>query len=157
MAGTHVVRREVHVVREVPAPAVQPVLWNRTGARSAYQLLRVGFGLLPILAGADKFFHFMSDWTMYLSTTIESRLPIPAEAFMAYVGIVEIVAGILVLLAPRVGAWVVAAWLGAITVNLLLPPGFYDIALRDFGLMLGAIALGLLSRRERVAVVRDPA
>lgn len=151
MAGTHVVH-EVKVVKQVPAVVATPAA--RTGALNAYGLLRVGYAILPILAGVDKFLHWMSDWTMYLSTTIEERLPIPAEAFMSYVGIVEIAAGVLVLIAPRVGAWVVAAWLGALTVNLLLPPGYYDIALRDFGLMLGAIALGLLARRRRVVVVR---
>jgi hypothetical protein len=156
MAGTHVVRREVQVVREVPV-AVQPVVRTRTGAPAAYGVLKLGYVLLPILAGADKFFHYMSDWTMYLSTSIESRLPVPAEAFMQYVGIVEIAAGVLVAIAPRVGAWVVAAWLGALTVNLLLPPGYYDLALRDFGLMLGAIALGLLARRRRVVVVKEAA
>jgi uncharacterized membrane protein YphA (DoxX/SURF4 family) len=155
MAGTHVVRREVHVVREVPA--VQPVVRTRTGAQAAFQLLRVGYFILPVLAGLDKFFHVMSDWTMYLATPIEKALPIPAEAFMAYVGIVEIAAGLMVLIAPRFGAWIVAAWLGGITLNLLLPPGYYDIALRDFGLMLGAIALGLMAKRRRVAVVRDAA
>lgn len=154
MAGTQVVqRREAEVVREVVRLETQPTLH---GARAAFQLLRAGFAILPIAAGADKFLNLLTSWEMYLATPIAERLPISQVQFMRISGVVEIAAGLLVAVAPRIGAWVVAAWLGAITVNLLIPPGFYDVALRDFGLMLGAIALGLLARKRRVAVVREP-
>jgi hypothetical protein len=147
MPGTQVVR-EVKVVRTIePAAAVVPL--QRRPSYQAFQLLRFGYALLPIIAGADKFFHWLTSWEMYLSSTVEKMLPIPAETFMRISGGIEIAAGVLVAVAPRIGAWVVATWLGAITVNLLLPPGYYDIALRDVGLMIGAIALGLLSRKYR--------
>jgi uncharacterized membrane protein YphA (DoxX/SURF4 family) len=147
MPHTHVVR-EVKVVRTVE-PAVGPVPLQRRPSYQAYQLLRFGYAILPIIAGVDKFFHWLTSWEMYLSSSIEKILPIPVETFMRISGAVEIAAGVLVAIAPRIGAWVVAAWLAGITLNLLLPPGYYDIALRDFGLMIGAISLGLLSRKYR--------
>ena len=145
MPDTHV--QEVKVVR--PAPAAEPVPLQRRPTYQAYQLLHLGYAILPIVAGLDKFLHWMTSWEMYLSSSVEKILPIPAATFMRITGGIEIAAGILVAVAPRVGAWVVAAWLAAITVNLCLPPGYYDIALRDFGLMIGAIALGLMARRYR--------
>ena len=147
MPDTHVAR-EVKVVRTV-APAAGPVPLQRRPSYQAFQLLHIGYAILPIVAGADKFFHWLTSWEMYLSSSVEKILPIPAETFMRISGGIEIAAGVLVAIAPRIGAWVVAAWLAAITVNLLLPPGYYDIALRDFGLIFGAVALGLLSRKYR--------
>ncbi|HWX19706.1 MAG TPA: hypothetical protein VN578_07350 [Candidatus Binatia bacterium] len=119
-------------------------------AYQAYQVLRWSFALAPILAGLDKFFHLLKDWQMYLAPAIGNlvgQAGVRAGIFMQVVGAVEIVAGFLVLLKPRVGAYVVAGWLAGIIVNLLLLSGFYDIALRDFGLCLGAIALGRLSHK----------
>jgi hypothetical protein len=115
-------------------------------AYQAYQVLHVGFAVLPILAGLDKFFHLLVDWDMYLAPLVTRVLPVSAHTFMLAVGVIEIVAGLLVAARPRVGAYVVALWLWGIIVNLLLVPGFYDIALRDFGLSLGALALAWLSR-----------
>jgi hypothetical protein len=114
-------------------------------ARQAYHLLHWGFVAAPTIAGLDKFAHVLTNWDQYLAHGIERLLPMSGHAFMLLVGVVEIAAGLLVAMRPRIGAWVVAAWLAGIIVDLLLVPGFYDIALRDFGLMLGAIALARLS------------
>ena len=116
-------------------------------AYQAYRILHVAFIVAPIVAGADKFVEWLADWDMYLSAfaqDILANLNLTHE-FMLAVGVIEIVAGIGVALWPRVFGYVVAAWLGAIIVNLLLTASFYDIALRDFGLMLGALALARLS------------
>lgn len=144
MAGTHIAERLVLRTAE-PAPPIVSAPRPSTGA---YQLLRLGFAVAPILAGIDKFFHLLTNWDMYLAQPVERILGGTAHTFMLAVGAIEILAGLLVAIVPRVGAWIVALWLGGITVNLLLPPGFYDIALRDFALMLGAIALGLLARED---------
>jgi hypothetical protein len=114
-------------------------------ARQAYHILHWGFVAAPTIAGIDKFTHLLTNWDQYLARSVEKILPMSGHAFMLLVGVVEIIAGLIVALRPRIGAWIVAAWLCGIIVNLLLVPGFYDIALRDFGLMLGAIALGRLS------------
>lgn len=116
------------------------------GRRAAYQCLKAGYIALPILAGIDKFTRLLADWDMYLSAPFERMLPVRGDVFMYGVGVIEILAGLLVAFRPSVGAWVVAAWLGAITINLLMPPGYYDIALRDIGLIFGACALGYLAR-----------
>jgi hypothetical protein len=115
-------------------------------ARQAYHLLHFGFVVAPIVAGLDKFFHLLTNWTQYLAPTVAGILPIDPGAFMRVVGVVEIVAGLLVAIRPRLGAMVVAMWLWGIIVNLLLIPGYYDIALRDFGLSLGALALARLAK-----------
>jgi len=115
-------------------------------AYQAYLILYAGFVALPILAGLDKFFHLLVDWDMYLAPLVTRILPVTAHGFMLAVGVIEIVAGILVALRPRIGAYVVFLWLWGIIINLLLVPGFYDVALRDFGLSLGALALARLSQ-----------
>jgi hypothetical protein len=111
----------------------------------AYQILRWGFVAAPILAGADKFLHLLVNWNQYLSPLAARVLPFSGDTFMKVVGVVEIAAGLIVAIKPRIGAYVVSAWLVGIIVNLLTIPGFYDVALRDFGLALGALALGRLS------------
>jgi hypothetical protein len=115
-------------------------------ARQAYQILHLAFFLAPVVAGIDKFLHLLVDWDMYLAPWVANLSPISEHRLMLLVGVVEIAAGLIVAFRPRVGAWVVFAWLWAIIVNLLSHPGFYDIALRDFGLSLGALALARLSR-----------
>jgi uncharacterized membrane protein YphA (DoxX/SURF4 family) len=118
-------------------------------ARPAYQsyvILHVGFAALPVIAGLDKFFHLLVNWDQYLAPTVTQFLPVSGHTFMLAVGVIEVVAGLLVAIRPRIGAYVVALWLWGIIVNLFLVPGFYDIALRDFGLSLGALALARLSR-----------
>jgi len=119
-------------------------------AYQAFLLLRVAFTVAPILFGLDKFTNVMVDWETYLAPWINDIVPGSAATAMHLVGVVEIAAGILVALKPRYGAYVVAAWLGGIIVNLLTYSGYYDIALRDFGLMLGALTLA------RLASVYDP-
>jgi hypothetical protein len=114
-------------------------------AHQAYTLLRVGFVLLPILAGLDKFTHLMVDWNQYLAPAVAQALPVDVGTFMMIVGVIEIAAGILVATAPRIGGWVVAAWLWGIIVNLVMTGNYYDIAARDFGLSLGALALARLA------------
>ena len=114
-------------------------------ALQAFTLLRVGFTVAPILFGIDKFTNVMVDWSVYLAPWINDILPGSASDAMYAIGVVEIVAGLCVALRPRYGALLVAAWLGGIIINLLTYSGFYDIALRDFGLMLGALTLARLA------------
>jgi hypothetical protein len=114
-----------------------------------YQILHVAFSVAPIVAGADKFLHLLTNWDSYLAPAIARLLPVSAHTFMLAVGVVEIIAGILVAIKPRIGAYIVALWLLGIIINLLVLSGYYDIALRDFGLLLGALALG------RIAAIFD--
>jgi hypothetical protein len=114
--------------------------------RQAYQLLHVAFILAPTLAGLDKFFHLLVNWDQYLAPQLARVLPVSGHSFMLAVGVIEMAAGLLVAVKPRWGSYVVAAWLAGIIVNLVIHPHPYlDIALRDFGLMLGALALGRLA------------
>ena len=121
----------------------------RNPSYQAFLLLRTVFTVAPILFWLDKFFNVMTDWPKYLAPWIDGILPGSAATAMYIVGVVEIVAGILVAVAPRIGAYVVALWLAGIIVNLLTLPGFYDVALRDFGLLIGALALGRLADAQR--------
>ena len=118
-----------------------------TAAHQVFWLLRIGFTAAPILFGLDKFFNWSVDWPDYLAGWVNDVVPGSGQDFMYAVGAIEIAAGLLVAVAPRIGAFVVAAWLGGIVINLLTKdaPQFYDIALRDVGLMLGALALGRLA------------
>jgi uncharacterized membrane protein YphA (DoxX/SURF4 family) len=116
-------------------------------AYQAFWLLRIGFAALPILFGLDKFFDVLVDWEIYLAGWINDIVPGDATDAMHIVGVVEIVAGIAVALKPRYAAYVVAAWLGGIIINLLTYSGYYDIALRDFGLLVGAVTLGRLAAK----------
>jgi len=116
----------------------------------AFSLLRLAFTVAPIAFGLDKFFNVLVDWPTYLAPWINDIAPGSGQDFMYAVGAVEILAGIIVALKPRYGAYVVAGWLGGIVINLLTYSGFYDIALRDFGLMLAALTLA------RLASIYDP-
>jgi hypothetical protein len=119
---------------------------DRADARyQAYALLRLAFTVAPIAFGLDKFANVLVDWPIYLAPWIDDIVPGSAQDFMYFVGVTEIAAGVLVAIRPRIGAYVVAAWLGGIIVNLLTHSGYYDIALRDFGLMLGALTLARLA------------
>jgi hypothetical protein len=136
----------VGAARPVTAPASTASERLRTDpAFQAFTLLRIGFTVAPILFGIDKFANVMVDWTVYLASWINDIIPGSASQAMHLVGIVEIVAGLVVAIRPRYGAYLVAAWLGGIIINLLTYSGFYDIALRDFGLMLGALTLARLA------------
>jgi len=111
----------------------------------AYQILHLGYTALPILAGIDKFTHLLVNWDQYLSPVLFGMLPVNGHLFMQIVGVIEIVAGILVFFKPRIGGYVVALWLWGIIINLITAGTYYDIALRDFGLSLGAIAMAKLA------------
>jgi hypothetical protein len=138
-----------------------PSMTETRGDNPAYQvylLLRTGFTVAPILFGLDKFFNWTVDWPQYLAPWINDIMPGSSQDFMYFVGFVEIVAGLFVLAAPWIGGFLVAAWLGGIVINLLTnnPPEYYDIALRDFGLFLAALALGRLALAFRTSSARQP-
>ena len=115
-------------------------------SRQAFEILRLGFTVAPILMGLDKFLGLLVNWHQYLPPIAHSTLGSYTQTFLYAVGVIEIVAGIGVFLKPKIFAYVVAAWLALIIVNLLLIPGYFDVALRDFGLLLAALALGRLSQ-----------
>ncbi|WP_163162267.1 hypothetical protein [Arthrobacter sp. Alg241-R88] len=119
---------------------------TRAPARQAFLLLRTVFTVAPIVFGLDKFTNILADWTMYLAPQATALVPLPAQTLMYIVGVVEILAGIAVAVRPQFGSLLVAAWLGGIILNLLLLGAFFDVALRDFGLLVGALALNRLSR-----------
>jgi len=113
--------------------------------RQTFWLLRAAFVVAPIVFGLDKFTNVLVDWSIYLAPWVNDILPGSADEFMYVVGVVEIAAGLLVAFKPSIGGLVVAGWLGGIVVNLLTFSGYYDIALRDFGLLLGALSLSRLA------------
>jgi len=129
----------------VPAGPV----YVREPAFQAFSILRAGFTALPILAGLDKFFHVLVNWDQYVSPFFSSVAGGRVHGLMNIAGVVEIVAGLIVALRPRVGSAIVGLWLCGIIVNLLLIPAYFDIALRDFGLALGALSLFRLSKQYR--------
>jgi hypothetical protein len=114
-------------------------------AYQAYLTLRVGFVVAPILFGLDKFTNLLTDWTTYLAPAVDRLVPGSATSAMLAVGVIEIVAGLVVAVRPRFGGYLVAAWLAGIITNLLLLGDRYDVALRDFGLLLAALALARLA------------
>lgn len=120
----------------------------RSPLYQAYQLLHWGFCALPVIAGLDKFAHLLVNWNQYLAPqigrAIEANTPITSAQFMLGAGAVEVLAGLLVAVKPRIGGYVVAAWLLGIIANLIIGMHYLDVALRDFGLMIGALALGRL-------------
>jgi uncharacterized membrane protein YphA (DoxX/SURF4 family) len=134
-----------------------PIRGEATGLRSAltraredpayqaFALLRIGFTVLPIVMGVDKFSNTLVNWEKYLAPWIHHLSPLSALHTMRIVGVIEIAAGIAVAIKPRYAAYIVAAWLGGIVVDLLSYSGYYDVALRDFGLMLGALTLARLA------------
>ena len=114
-------------------------------ARQAYRVLQIAFTVVPIVAGVDQFLNKLTDWSMYLAPVATQIVPISPRHIMMITGVIEVVAGILVAIKPRIGAWLVAIWLWAIMANLLVAHSFYDNVLRDFGLSLGAVALARLA------------
>jgi hypothetical protein len=132
------------VLRPIPVPATDVL--RRDPAAQAFVLLRIAFTVAPVLFGLDKFAEVLTnDWTRYLATEFNDIIPGSAQDAMYLIGATEIVAGLVVLVAPRFGGLLVAAWLGGIIVSLLLVGGYGDIALRDFGLLLGALTLSRLA------------
>ena len=136
----NVLDRTAHTgtIDEVEATATRP-------AYQAYQILRMGFTVAPILFGLDKFFNLMVSWEQYVPPFVNNMLGGRGHYLMLAVGVIEIVAGLGVAFKPKVFAYVVSAWLLLIVINLLMIPGYFDIALRDFGLAIGAFALARLS------------
>jgi hypothetical protein len=135
--------------RHAPDRTTPPLAERLKGdpAYQAFWLLRIAFTVAPILFGLDKFANVMVDWEIYLAPWINDAVPGDAADAMHLVGAIEIVAGLAVFVKPRYGAYLVAAWLGGIILNLLTLSGYYDIALRDFGLMLGALTLARLASK----------
>ena len=131
------------------AGAVEAADWS-DARYQAFTLLRIAFTVAPIAFGLDKFFNVMVDWPIYLAPWVNDIAPGSGQDFMYFVGAIEIIAGLAVAVKPRYGAYVVAAWLAGIVLNLLTASGFYDVALRDFGLMLAALTL------TRLAWTYDP-
>jgi hypothetical protein len=143
--------RRAVVVEQAPAPPREVVIaagptWQ------AFQLLHWAFVVIPLTAGADKFFGVLAPWRDYLSPTIPDLLGLGTQRILHGIGIMEILAGLIVAFAPRVGGWLLAGWLWAIVINLLSMPGYADIALRDAGLSLAALALARLAVQYQDAV-----
>jgi len=143
-----------------PAPRLRAIgpdldLLRSDPAYQSFALLRVGFTVLPIVMGADKFANVLVNWEKYLAPWIHHLSPLSATHTMHVVGVIEIIAGLSVAIKPRYGAYLVAAWLAGIVIGLLTYSGYYDIALRDFGLMLGALTLArLASRYDRLRLTK---
>lgn len=127
------------------APVNDTSATTPAGARQAFLVLRAAFTVAPILFGLDKFTDLMTDWTAYLAPWVDDLVPGTAQQAMYAVGVTELVAGLLVAVAPRIGGLVVAAWLGGIIVNLVTLGNYYDVALRDVGLLAAAVALSRLA------------
>ena len=134
----------VAVLRPIPIP--KPAVLRRDPAAQAFMLLRIAFTVAPILFGLDKFAELMIDnWPKYLASEFDDIIPGTAQDAMYLVGGVEIVAGLVVFVSPRFGGLLIAGWLAGIIVSLLLVGGYGDVALRDFGLLLGALTLARLA------------
>ncbi len=129
-----------------------PPHWRaRTSVEEGHRAFRLLYGayvLLPIVAGFDKFAELLANWSSYVAPVVTRVVPVRPEVLLRVVGVIEIAAGLLVALSPRLGAYIVAAWLAAVIANLLALGQYWDVALRDFGLLLGALALARLSPRR---------
>ena len=121
-----------------------------TSTEKAISILKWTYGLVPIVAGADKFLHLLTDWNQYLAPQIADILPMSVNSFMSIVGIIEIVAGLLVMFRPKIGSLVVALWLIGIAFNLLLTGQYFDIAVRDMVMAIGAFCLYLLLEKNSI-------
>ena len=136
-----------HIYTGTPAAEFSSDAKTRVSSHGyqAYQILRLGFIVAPIVAGLDKFLHLLVDWDQYLPPSVNSLTGGRGHELMLAVGVIEIAAGLGVAFKPKIFAYVVSAWLLLVVVNLLMIPGYFDVALRDFGLALGALALARLS------------
>ena len=130
------------------SPSLAVPAQQLTADRQAFLLLRTVFTVAQILFGLDKFTNLLTDWTMYLAPVATQVVPLPAQTIMYIVGVVEILTGVMVAVRPRFGSALVAVWLFGIIINMIVLGGFYDVALRDFGLLVGALALNRLSPRK---------
>jgi len=127
------------------------------GSHQAFQILRLGFTVAPIIAGLDKFLQLLTNWDKYVAPAVPAALGIAPHTFMMIVGVIEIAAGLLVAVRPRFGGYLVSAWLVGIIVNLVLVGGYLDVALRDLGLAMGAFALARLAEADERIRVATPA
>jgi len=127
------------------------------GSHQAFQILRLGFTVAPIIAGLDKFLQLLTNWDKYVAPAVPATLGIAPHTFMMIVGVIEIAAGLLVAVRPRFGGYLVSAWLVGIIVNLVLVGGYLDVALRDLGLAMGAFALARLAEADERIRVATPA
>ncbi len=127
------------------------------GSNQAFQILRLGFTVAPIIAGLDKFLQLLTNWDKYVAPAVPATLGIAPHTFMMIVGVIEIAAGLLVAVKPRFGGYLVSAWLVGIIVNLVLVGGYLDVALRDLGLAMGAFALARLAEADERIRVATPA
>ena len=127
------------------------------GSHQAFQILRLGFTVAPIIAGLDKFLQLLTNWDKYVAPAVPATLGIAPHTFMMIVGVIEIAAGLLVAVRPRFGGYLVSAWLVGIIVNLVLVGGYLDVALRALGLAMGAFALARLAEADERIRVATPA
>jgi hypothetical protein len=134
-----------------PVPSSAPSAAPAAGADQAFLLLRTVFTVAPILFGLDKFAGLLTDWEQYLAPWVDGLVPGTAHQAMLVVGVVEVAAGVLVAIRPRWGGYVVAAWLLGIIVNLVSMGEYLDVALRDFGLLVAALALARLASGRRTS------
>ena len=135
----------MHVLPHAAGASTAQAKASSDAGHQAYAMLRLAFVVAPIAFGVDKFFNALTDWPRYLAAWVDDLMPGSAQDFMYAVGGIEILAGVLVALRPRYGAPVVALWLAGIILTLLTGPGYYDVALRDFGLLLAAATLTRLA------------
>ena len=121
----------------------------KSAANKVITILKLTYGLVPIVAGADKFTHILVDWDKYLAPVVANMLPFSTHTFMLIVGVIEMIAGVLVLIKPKVGSIIVSLWLLGIAINMLFTGQYYDIAVRDVVMAIGAFSLfTLLSGKE---------
>ena len=147
-AASHLqIKPEMAQPRSIERPPPIPASAMVVPVQTPFQILRVAFVALPLVAGIDKFFNVLTRWPDYLASGIPDVLGVSPQAVMHAVGVLEILAGLMVAFRPSAGGWLVAVWLWAIVANLLILPGHYDVALRDLALSLGAVALARLARR----------
>ena len=120
-----------------------------TRVERVVSILRWTYGLVPIVAGADKFAHVLTDWNKYLAPIVTDIIPLSPNTFMGIVGVIEIIAGIIVLARPKIGSLIVGLWLIGIAINLLLTGQYYDVAVRDTVMAIGAFCLHTLLNSEK--------
>ena len=120
---------------------------NTSNTTRVQTILKFTYGLIPIVAGADKFTNLLTDWAHYLSPALKSALPVSDHVFMSIVGVIEIIAGILVFINPQKGGLLVSAWLVLIALNLIAAGNYYDVAVRDLAMAIGAFSLSKLSQK----------
>ncbi|MFB9843775.1 hypothetical protein [Mucilaginibacter ginsenosidivorans] len=126
---------------------------NTKNAKDVQTILRLTFGLVPIVAGADKFTNLLTNWEQYLNPSLKMISPVSSHTFMMIVGVIEITAGIIVLIKPQIGSWIVSAWLVLIALTLIVSGSFLDVAVRDLVMAIGAFSLGKLSTVKNLKTV----